>query len=148
MGHASGRAARVSAIRPRQSANVLRSAATRFASFEMDRFPLFCVFLTVSVVVTAVVTESEEDSEEAESHSSYEVEDILSGRGKHCPLCDSSVYSYCSDKLLHDACCCLSPYDTELPYQCKFADCGFLHANSCNEHHLITSCCCNQAAST
>ena len=27
-----------------------------------------------------------------------------------CPLCDSSVFSYCSDKLLHDACCCLKPY--------------------------------------
>nr|CAD7611987.1 unnamed protein product [Timema genevievae] len=26
-----------------------------------------------------------------------------------CPLCDSSVYSYCSNKLLHDACCCISP---------------------------------------
>ncbi|XP_039283332.1 uncharacterized protein LOC111055901 isoform X2 [Nilaparvata lugens] len=31
-------------------------------------------------------------------------------RVDRCPLCDSSVYSYCSDKLLHDACCCLSPY--------------------------------------
>lgn len=23
-----------------------------------------------------------------------------------CPLCDRSVYSYCYDKMLHDACCC------------------------------------------
>lgn len=23
-----------------------------------------------------------------------------------CPLCDSSVYSYCSLKMVHDACCC------------------------------------------
>ncbi|KOB73795.1 putative cuticle protein, partial [Operophtera brumata] len=23
-----------------------------------------------------------------------------------CPLCDSSVYSYCSHKEAHDACCC------------------------------------------
>lgn len=23
-----------------------------------------------------------------------------------CPLCDRSVYSYCYDKMIHDACCC------------------------------------------
>ncbi|XP_031633313.1 uncharacterized protein LOC116347054 isoform X2 [Contarinia nasturtii] len=23
-----------------------------------------------------------------------------------CPLCDQSVYSYCSYKVIHDACCC------------------------------------------
>lgn len=23
-----------------------------------------------------------------------------------CPLCDRSVYSYCSHKMVHDACCC------------------------------------------
>lgn len=23
-----------------------------------------------------------------------------------CPLCDRSVYSYCSQKLVHDECCC------------------------------------------
>lgn len=62
----------------------------------------------------------------------------------NCPLCDSSVYSYCSDKLLHDACCCLSPLDTDLPPQCSYADCSFLHANTCKEHRLITACCCNQ----
>uniref|UniRef100_A0A8D8QVV2 Uncharacterized protein n=1 Tax=Cacopsylla melanoneura TaxID=428564 RepID=A0A8D8QVV2_9HEMI len=63
----------------------------------------------------------------------------------NCPLCDSSVYSYCSDKLLHDACCCLSPSDTDdLPPQCGYADCSFLHANTCREHRLITACCCNQ----
>ncbi|RZB40535.1 hypothetical protein BDFB_004812 [Asbolus verrucosus] len=63
---------------------------------------------------------------------------------RRCPLCDSSVYSYCSDKLFHDSCCCHNPnnpYD-RLPYQCKFADCSFLHANSCQEHKLITACCC------
>uniref|UniRef100_A0A1I8NR89 CCC domain-containing protein n=2 Tax=Stomoxys calcitrans TaxID=35570 RepID=A0A1I8NR89_STOCA len=26
-----------------------------------------------------------------------------------CPLCDSSVYSYCSHKLIHDTCCCDYP---------------------------------------
>lgn len=31
-------------------------------------------------------------------------------RPNGCPYCDSSVYSYCSDKLLHDACCCLDPH--------------------------------------
>jgi len=30
-------------------------------------------------------------------------------RPNGCPYCDSSVYSYCSNKLLHDACCCLDP---------------------------------------
>lgn len=26
--------------------------------------------------------------------------------GRGCPLCDRSVYSYCSHKMIHDACCC------------------------------------------
>ncbi|XP_068893349.1 uncharacterized protein [Tenebrio molitor] len=63
---------------------------------------------------------------------------------RRCPLCDSSVYGYCSDKLFHDSCCCHNsnnPYD-RLPYQCQYADCSFLHANSCQEHKLITACCC------
>lgn len=25
---------------------------------------------------------------------------------KGCPLCDTSVYTYCSNKMLHDAYCC------------------------------------------
>ncbi|XP_047369641.1 uncharacterized protein LOC124957054 isoform X2 [Vespa velutina] len=62
---------------------------------------------------------------------------------KKCPLCDSSIYPYCSEKLLHDACCCTNPYIEELPYQCKLADCRFLHANSCREHRLIANCCCS-----
>lgn len=61
---------------------------------------------------------------------------------KRCPLCDSSIYPYCSEKLLHDACCCTDPYTQTLPYQCKLADCRFLHANSCREHRLIANCCC------
>ncbi|KAG8304044.1 hypothetical protein J6590_103599 [Homalodisca vitripennis] len=61
-----------------------------------------------------------------------------------CPYCDSSVFPYCSDKLLHDACCCLNPYETKLPPQCKLADCSFLHANTCKEHRLITRCCCDR----
>jgi len=61
--------------------------------------------------------------------------------GYRCPLCDSSIYPYCSEKLLHDACCCTNSHD--LPYQCKVADCRFLHANSCREHRLIANCCCN-----
>lgn len=28
------------------------------------------------------------------------------GGAQGCPLCDSSVYSYCSHKMVHDACCC------------------------------------------
>ncbi|XP_020283894.1 uncharacterized protein LOC109854821 [Pseudomyrmex gracilis] len=58
-----------------------------------------------------------------------------------CPLCDSSVYPYCGEKLFHDACCCTDSHD--LPYQCKLADCRFLHANSCKEHRLIANCCCS-----
>ncbi|XP_044731145.1 uncharacterized protein LOC123294120 [Chrysoperla carnea] len=76
--------------------------------------------------------------------SSYNLfDDNTNLKASKCPLCDSSVYSYCSDKLLHDACCCLNPYEDQLPYQCRFADCSFLHANSCREHRLITRCCCN-----
>ncbi|XP_071454119.1 uncharacterized protein [Hetaerina americana] len=70
--------------------------------------------------------------------------DLLKPR-KRCPLCDASVYPYCSEKLFHDACCCLDPIDTPLPYQCRYADCSFLHANSCQEHKLITACCCTRA---
>ncbi|XP_033229193.1 uncharacterized protein LOC117180794 [Belonocnema kinseyi] len=62
---------------------------------------------------------------------------------QRCPLCDSSVYSYCGEKLLHDACCCTDPYIHELPHQCRLADCSFLHSNSCREHKLIANCCCS-----
>ncbi|XP_017793586.1 PREDICTED: uncharacterized protein LOC108575332 [Habropoda laboriosa] len=41
-------------------------------------------------------------------------------QSKRCPLCDN-----------------------DLPYQCKLADCRFLHANSCKEHRLIAVCCCS-----
>ncbi|KAK9871939.1 hypothetical protein WA026_015189 [Henosepilachna vigintioctopunctata] len=63
---------------------------------------------------------------------------------KRCPLCDSSVYSYCGEKLFHDSCCCSNPNNPyeQLPHQCIYADCSFLHSNSCYEHSLITSCCC------
>lgn len=80
-----------------------------------------------------------------------------------CPLCDSSVYSYCSGKLIHDACCCsggktrftapqqlllfsisLSLYSgAGLPFNCRGMDCTFLNANSCQEYALIFTCCCN-----
>ncbi|KAL6264544.1 hypothetical protein P5V15_004649 [Pogonomyrmex californicus] len=62
-------------------------------------------------------------------------------RPQRCPLCDSSIYPYCGEKLLHDACCCTDSHD--LPYQCRLADCRFLHANSCREHRLIANCCCS-----
>ncbi|XP_018340763.1 PREDICTED: uncharacterized protein LOC108747661 isoform X2 [Trachymyrmex septentrionalis] len=65
----------------------------------------------------------------------------LGYKPQRCPLCDSSIYPYCGEKLFHDACCCTDHYD--LPYQCKLADCRFLHANSCREHRLIANCCCN-----
>ncbi|KAL0869406.1 hypothetical protein ABMA27_007645 [Loxostege sticticalis] len=57
-----------------------------------------------------------------------------------CPLCDSSVYSYCSYKQAHDACCCDNP--SFMPFTCRKSSCGFLYANSCQEYHLISSCCC------
>ncbi|XP_060805156.1 uncharacterized protein LOC106137416 isoform X2 [Amyelois transitella] len=56
-----------------------------------------------------------------------------------CPLCDSSVYSYCSKKQAHDACCCNSGL---FGYGCQKVNCNFLYANSCQEHQLITNCCC------
>ncbi|XP_076297558.1 uncharacterized protein LOC143217309 [Lasioglossum baleicum] len=64
-------------------------------------------------------------------------------QNKRCPVCDNSVYPYCGEKLLHDACCCTDPYIHNLPYQCKLADCRFLHANNCREHRLIATCCCS-----
>ncbi|VVD02028.1 calcium-binding protein P-like [Leptidea sinapis] len=57
-----------------------------------------------------------------------------------CPLCDSSVYGFCSYKQSHDSCCCEN--HAYLPYSCRKADCKFLYANSCKEYHLITNCCC------
>nr|XP_004924097.2 uncharacterized protein LOC101741856 isoform X1 [Bombyx mori] len=57
-----------------------------------------------------------------------------------CPLCDSSVYSYCSRKQAHDSCCCDNP---SFPgYGCRKTDCKFLYANSCEEYQLISNCCC------
>ncbi|XP_017099599.1 uncharacterized protein [Drosophila bipectinata] len=62
-----------------------------------------------------------------------------------CPLCDSSVYSYCSHKMVHDACCCDFPASAPQlrPPQCSFYDCSLLYAKSCYEHLLIRNCCCN-----
>ncbi|XP_059610861.1 uncharacterized protein LOC132257840 [Phlebotomus argentipes] len=63
-----------------------------------------------------------------------------------CPLCDSSVYGYCSDRLFHDACCCDRPNGGSGIFgaSCLYTDCSFLYANSCWEHDAITNCCCNQ----
>ncbi|XP_046802864.1 uncharacterized protein LOC124418934 isoform X3 [Lucilia cuprina] len=62
-----------------------------------------------------------------------------------CPLCDSSVYSYCSHKLIHDSCCCDFPGTSvyQKPPQCAYNDCSLLYAKSCYEHSLIKNCCCN-----
>ncbi|EDX01680.1 glycine-rich cell wall structural protein [Drosophila yakuba] len=62
-----------------------------------------------------------------------------------CPLCDSSVYSYCSHKMVHDACCCDFPGGAPQlrPPQCLYYDCSLLYAKSCYEHALIKNCCCN-----
>ncbi|XP_050071108.1 zinc finger homeobox protein 3 [Anopheles maculipalpis] len=87
-----------------------------------------------------------------------------------CPLCDASVYSYCDEKVYHDACCCGS-INGAVPFGggggggggfggfggfgrqfggpggfgggCGFKGCSFLYANSCYEHQLIVNCCCN-----
>ncbi|RLU23499.1 hypothetical protein DMN91_003704 [Ooceraea biroi] len=66
----------------------------------------------------------------------------LGYRPQKCPLCDSLVYPYCGEKLLHDACCCTESHH-DLPYQCRLADCRFLHARTCREHRLIANCCCS-----
>ncbi|XP_039961839.1 uncharacterized protein LOC120775649 [Bactrocera tryoni] len=60
-----------------------------------------------------------------------------------CPLCDASVYSYCSQKMLHDDCCCDFPVVQLRPPQCFYTDCSLLYAKSCYEHSLIKNCCCN-----
>uniref|UniRef100_A0A182PNM1 Uncharacterized protein n=1 Tax=Anopheles epiroticus TaxID=199890 RepID=A0A182PNM1_9DIPT len=84
-----------------------------------------------------------------------------------CPLCDASVYSYCDEKVYHDACCCGTinggggfggfggfgrqgfggfggPAGFGGPGGgCGYKGCGFLFANSCYEHQLIVNCCCN-----
>ncbi|XP_017055224.1 glycine-rich cell wall structural protein [Drosophila ficusphila] len=68
------------------------------------------------------------------------------GQQPGCPLCDSSVYSYCSHKMVHDACCCDFPGGGApqlRPQQCLYFDCSLLYAKSCYEHALIRNCCCN-----
>ncbi|ALC49293.1 CG12540, partial [Drosophila busckii] len=66
------------------------------------------------------------------------------GIGQNCPLCDSSVYTYCSHKVIHDACCCDFTAAPQLrPPQCAYYDCSLLYAKSCYEHALIKNCCCN-----
>ncbi|XP_043865264.1 uncharacterized protein LOC6585865 [Drosophila mojavensis] len=60
----------------------------------------------------------------------------------NCPLCDSSVYSYCSSKVEHDACCCIIPGHQLHPTQCAIYNCSLLYAKSCYEHALIKNCCC------
>ncbi|XP_041969060.1 uncharacterized protein LOC121725933 isoform X2 [Aricia agestis] len=62
------------------------------------------------------------------------------GAHPNCPLCDSSVYDYCSYKQAHDSCCCEnSGYG---PFLCRMSDCRSIYANSCEEYYLISSCCC------
>lgn len=62
-----------------------------------------------------------------------------------CPLCDASVYSYCSNKAVHDGCCCSGGRPpVGYGYPCPPSRCNFLYANSCYEHQLIVSCCCNR----
>ncbi|XP_047505147.1 calcium-binding protein P-like [Pieris napi] len=70
----------------------------------------------------------------------YPGQDGPPGAHPGCPLCDSSVYSYCSHKQTHDSCCCEN--QAYLPFSCRKTNCNFLHANSCQEYHLITNCCC------
>ncbi|XP_026315004.1 galectin-3 isoform X2 [Hyposmocoma kahamanoa] len=67
---------------------------------------------------------------------------VVGPPGAHpgCPLCDSSVYSYCSYKQAHDSCCCENP--AYLPYNCRKSSCKSLYANTCEEYNLISSCCC------
>lgn len=90
-----------------------------------------------------------------------------------CPLCDASVYSYCDEKVYHDACCCGSINGAAPPYGggfggfggpgggfggpgggfggfgahggggCGYQGCSYLYANTCYEHQLIVNCCCN-----
>ncbi|XP_030382194.1 uncharacterized protein LOC115629779 [Scaptodrosophila lebanonensis] len=59
-----------------------------------------------------------------------------------CPLCDASVYSYCSHKVVHDACCC-DFAGSGKPPQCLYYDCALLYAKTCYEHSLIKNCCCS-----
>ncbi|XP_013170650.1 PREDICTED: uncharacterized protein LOC106120029 isoform X1 [Papilio xuthus] len=67
---------------------------------------------------------------------------VVGPPGAHpgCPLCDSSVYSYCSYKQAHDACCC--EHSGFMSFHCHSTNCNFVYANSCEEYHLITNCCC------
>ncbi|KAL5288030.1 hypothetical protein ACFFRR_008710 [Megaselia abdita] len=61
-----------------------------------------------------------------------------------CPLCDSSVFSYCDYRMFHDSCCCRSNYGPQVPFRpgCQYEDCRSLFAKSCYEHNLIRQCCC------
>ncbi|XP_029052231.1 uncharacterized protein LOC114880411 isoform X1 [Osmia bicornis bicornis] len=87
---------------------------------------------------------TEKTNPDAIEHYTFPINNTYrSPLNRRCPLCDSSVYPYCGEKLLHDACCCTDSYIHDLPHQCKLADCRFLHANSCKEHRLIALCCCN-----
>lgn len=62
--------------------------------------------------VETEVPEVPEVSENNDEHNDEPANGRLNPRRRPngCPFCDTSVYSYCSDKLLHDACCCLDPH--------------------------------------
>ncbi|KAF2884689.1 hypothetical protein ILUMI_21486 [Ignelater luminosus] len=107
----------------------------------------YCYILLLILIVYVQVCYLEVSDERANNENSN-LEDgrtaLYEQPRRRCPLCDSSVFSYCTDKLFHDSCCCNNPQNPyyPLPRQCQFADCSFLHANSCQEHKLITACCC------
>nr|CAI5829751.1 unnamed protein product [Callosobruchus analis] len=98
----------------------------------------------VTIVAAVTYYENGVDAETSPTLFNFNIPFLSNLFRRQCPLCDSSVYSYCSEKLLHDSCCCRNtnnPYAV-VPYQCYYADCSFLHANSCSEHKLISACCC------
>ncbi|XP_017768569.1 PREDICTED: uncharacterized protein LOC108556807 [Nicrophorus vespilloides] len=104
-----------------------------------------CVLLATAIPLTqSAVVFSNEVVSPATTYMGVARTPFVDALRRRCPLCDSSVYPYCSEKLFHDSCCCHNPnnaYD-RLPYECQYADCSFLHANSCQEHKLISACCC------
>lgn len=53
------------------------------------------------------------------------------GLRRRCPHCDSSVYSYCSEKLFHDSCCCHNPNNPYGKYPFLYFSCQFSKFSFC-----------------
>lgn len=128
-------------------------------------WPWLTKFISSHIILSSDATPTDLDSSSQPVKMSKDAP-LIPG----CPLCDSSVFSYCDVKIYHDACwwvvaitcwwtwnnlqlvtfhfsflmsrCSCGLSLPQCAYQQQSQGCQMLYANSCEEHQLIMQCCC------